>query len=309
MNKFKILLVILIINFNANQLFCQDILVTGAEWHYSTFVWGNGSTFFNSFKIIGDSIISGTPCKVIERDVLTCDWRGKYEYVYKDDGKLFYFEETIEEFRMLYDFNAEVGDTVHVNYWPNFLLQNPDSIDWSFYMIVDSISILDYGTTNLKQFHVTYSENQSYGQKIIVEDIGSLINLFHFFEDGFCHGSYNTDLRCFNHPDYGLIQFGNVECEYVNIVNGLNVSPELVEIEIWPVPFSDKINIKIEENAGVNRIAIYNVLGEIVFQQDVKLNNFVVWLSETMNKNGELLIVNFYDNNEILVGTQKIVRH
>lgn len=55
---------------------------------------------------------------------------------------------------MLYDFTAEVGDTITIDFWANFSIMGTEQ----FYIRLDSIDMIEYNTLSLKRFHVSMSD-------------------------------------------------------------------------------------------------------------------------------------------------------
>ena len=105
-------------------------------------------------------------------------------------------------------FSKEVGETYKIHLWPE--------MEWSekniLYTRVDSISYVYLDTIELRVQHVTHSTDSLFPFQLyswrnlkIIENIGSSQNLLIMNDNSFCDGRYNMELRCFNHPDLGLL--------------------------------------------------------------------------------------------------------
>ena len=76
----------------------------------------------------GDSLIEQKQCYVNNRIHTACDARPSQEFIYKEENKLYYYETTLDRFLMLYDFGAGSGDTLAIEFWPNFTGNPTDSL-------------------------------------------------------------------------------------------------------------------------------------------------------------------------------------
>lgn len=77
-------------------------------WHYNDppFV-GNPYSAFYLWEYLGDTVVADMPCSIIGND-------DHEEYMYEQDGKVYYW--LLGEFRKVYDFTAEQGDTIQLTY-------------------------------------------------------------------------------------------------------------------------------------------------------------------------------------------------
>ena len=59
---------------------------------------------------------------------------------------------------------------------------------------------------------------------------------------------------------------------------------------VGPVPFQDEINLKFEQGHDVNHIKLYNVLGELIYQQEVMQASIIVNINSSNFKSGVYLV-------------------
>ena len=280
----------------------QSLLTDGFEWKYK-----HGYAFtpyfdFNKCSIVGDTIIEQQNCKIYQRSKLTCDKRPEYEYMYERDNQIFYYNGVRERFELLYDFTAQVGDTLKIRYWENF--QIADSF---FYIRIDSVAEFIYDTLMLKKYFVTYDKSDD---EIIefwsnkgeyIQGIGSLENFFYFAEDGRCDDSYNRSLRCIDHPIFGEFKFEVDPCDSTNFNSTSDVNLNL-DFNIFPIPFEDHLTIKSNLTMDNMLLSIYNMNGHKVHSETIPIihsNSYVrihtdglsgsIYLAVMSNYKGEVL--------------------
>ena len=197
----------------------NDWLPTGTTWTFEHSYFSTPQTDVNEHTIIGDTIIQSKTCQIVRRSKTSCDIRPIEDYLYKQNDSLFYYDSTKEDFSLLYDFSAEIGEIYPIHPW-----EGMNVIYDTVFVRIDSIATFYLDTLALKEFHVSYGGREDNGlinfeshyiynpSNIIIEDIGSLGNLFHVSDNGWCDASYNGPLLCFDHAEYGNIQFGIQDC-------------------------------------------------------------------------------------------------
>ncbi len=61
-------------------------------------------------------------------------------------------------------------------------------------------------------------------------------------------------------------------------------------VEIGPVPFQDEITMKFEQGHDVNHIMLYNVLGQLIYQQEVMQASIIININSSNFKSGVYLV-------------------
>ena len=81
----------------------------GAEWYFN--VWGfmGAPDPFYHMEVLGDTLIQGHQCSVITGQFL--GGNGDQQYVYEDNRVVYWYNQTIQAFTTLYDFDADEGDS------------------------------------------------------------------------------------------------------------------------------------------------------------------------------------------------------
>ena len=239
----------------------QNWLPIGSEWTYTNSVFGQ-ITGTNSFIITDTTSLLGQKVVTLKRRDTTCDLRPQIEYLYKNSDSLFYFENEVNEFRLLYDFGAQVGESYTIPLWQGI---GNDSL----WVKVDSIGKFNIGVKELRKYYVRYGYTGVPNSKsgpfdddyVIIEDIGSLVNLFHMFENGWCDWIHNSELRCFIHPQFGTESFTTDRCSIPVSTPDLHVANS--EVKAYPNPVSNTLTLEIIGNLP-SRISLFTSHGLMV---------------------------------------------
>ena len=178
----------------------------GAEWYFNLPSFMGSPITYYHMEVLGDTIIQGHQCSVISRQFL--GGNGNEQYVYEDNGKVYWYNQTLGRFTTLYDFDAEVGES-----WTC-------EIDSCTYEV--TVTELTYyeGWGHNHQFRaqrVSYDgELGYYGGGTIIEGIGEISGLFPYpyacsgeIEDG----PYPNWLRCYLVNGDPILQLGPYDCE------------------------------------------------------------------------------------------------
>ena len=86
------------------SLSAQNWLSEGTIWHYNNSSWGRPAPT-QIVEITGTTEILGKTCAVLERKLENCNQRPKIDYIHKENDSLFYYNENLNTFQLLYDFS------------------------------------------------------------------------------------------------------------------------------------------------------------------------------------------------------------
>lgn len=221
----------------------QNWLPNESRWEYLNYNFFEGITTpdTNYYEIIGDTLILGIDCKIVEKTYESCDLRPKVEYIHKSGDKLYHYIKSKNEFSMLFDFGIEIGDTLSIPLWNEFLFY----VDSIYFEVLGIDNIQVGNDENLKVFNVrrgrifpgrdTVSFELNHTTKII-ENIGNIYSFSHIIEDGWCDGYYTFDLIRFYSPEFGTININDLKTNNINISHS--------ELNIFPNPFINSISIE-----------------------------------------------------------------
>ena len=192
------------ININEAEVL-DPILPPGAEWYYEI-QNENGSITYQYMYQAGDTIIQDEPTHILVK-INTLYDKGlheeiTHEYVYERDGKLYWWNKTLEVFTVLYDYEAEVGD-----YWEIIVGTRP--ID----MHVDAVEEIEYEGRTYRMLRVSDPEDLFSGN--IVCGIGHLTSFFpeRLMDNG--DGLRVEGLRCYWIEDELVFKYGDEDCDAI----------------------------------------------------------------------------------------------
>jgi len=283
--------------------FSQYWAPIGATWHYEQ------SDFTPPFlddliiyESIGDTVINGDSTKVINQTFMkinstTGDTNISQEIIYEkfDSNRVYFYYQPINDFRLLYDFNAMVGDS-----FPVFCRQS--GMDSSVTVIVDSISSIIIGTETLKVQYVSSNDFNNICQigGTIIERIGWTGYMFpqHSFVDPPGGGP----LRCYEDPIIGLYQYNtSISCDYITSVEDNSIA--LSGFELYPNPSNGIFTLE-TTNLVNTTLNIYNIAGQLVLQKTVTQHTTKINL--TPQPKG-LYLLKIIHKNQVI--TKRIIKY
>ena len=177
-----------------------------SEWYYE--IQNNdGSTTYQHLEAEGDTTIHEKRPKIIirsntqyDRDTLFTEVT--HEYVYEENGKVFWWNKELEEFTTLYDLAAETGDEWEIKVGLE-----------SFTVHVDSTGIFEYEGTSSKVIHISDAGNYFSGD--IVVGYGHMTS---FFPEKLMsrNGDFTVNgLRCYWVGDILVYHNGDEDCDAI----------------------------------------------------------------------------------------------
>ncbi len=264
MKKILFLLVLIIISL---QSFTQDFAPVGAIWHYTQSTIDPDVTSFKTFESISTSIINGVQCsKMIEVERYLDTISFKYHYMHSKNDSVFFFADN--DFHLLYDFGANSGDTIILNY---FETGNGTPLQ----MIIDSTGIIMVSGQERKIQYITSGDGFviEFGRQVI-EGIGNTYFMFPTYD-----GTMNGPLRCYQdnnidiflnpfHGDYGWNQ---QDCE--EIITSVEEMEFGKEVVVYPNPI--KSNFSVINLHHTANYKILNINGNLLKQGIISASNTI----------------------------------
>ena len=257
-----------------SNVFSQNWATINTKWYYDS--QDNGSSAPSSsyylYESTKDTLIQSNICKKIEITFYSAVQgiiNMSPEYMYSSNGKVYYFWDN--DFKLLYDFSATTGDTIHVF---NRLLPSNNPYNITDFRI-DSVkyfkdvfsSTTYYALDSFKLQYIrpvsTHGYNLSFGFNVIAENIGSIDLMFPTAT--FTIPEKDGPLRCFQ-QDTTWFKWSPFNCDqWVVSVNEIsNISSK--NIAFAPNPFTDDITVQIPNNfiLAETKFTIINNLGQIL---------------------------------------------
>lgn len=246
----SILLILLLI---VSGVHAQGFAPIGAKWHYSADnyqpPWQTNYILIESIK---DTFVLGQNAKKIESTMFYGDGTSGNignEIIYSNGNKVYLYR--YNQFRLLYDFDAMQGDTIHIV--EPVLFSTTDTL---IPILIDSVKIENIGGQMKKVQYVTNLDfNWVIGYKFI-ESVGSSHYLLPI--DGISPPLIDS-LRCYtdNIINYSLVS----NCTYLSVS-----IPKLFKEKI-SIPSIIKREIKLPDLYG--RYIIYDLNGSVVKEGDI----------------------------------------
>lgn len=226
--------------------------VVGTEWYYEI-INVNGSVTYQYLECAADTTIGNTRPKVIiksntlyDKDLYT---KITHEYVYSEDGMVYWWDKQSQSYTTLYNFYANVGDqwTIHVG-TQNITLH------------VDEMNNVEYNGDIYRVLTVRDANDIFSGD--IICGIGHTTSFFP--EKLLNNRDFDVDgIRCYWHFGEELLQFGEVDCDEIyNIYNDVAENEE-TGFEVFPNPTNGVITINIDNSA---EFTITNICSQIVMR-------------------------------------------
>ena len=289
----------------------------GAEWYYNMGSdYGHPITYYGT-KVVGEDIIKGHQCSSFFAPYNGVN--GGTEYVYEEEGVVYWYNYATDGFTVLYDFNADVGDGWVCEVGEcmyQITVTSVDSVFWQNHIYKVQWVVSDGELFNSYPF--------SDGQARIISGIGYDRCVFPYPLP--CNGwnlSYaQIDyLRCYLVNGEILFHEGDYECEEVVFVPFLNGSEWYYEIKFddGSVTYqhlecvgdttigTERPKIIVRSNTHYDRDSETEVTHEYIYEQ----NNKVYWWNKDLQ---EFTVLYDYaaeagDEWEIKVGTESILVH
>ena len=238
--------------------------LVGDEWYYEI-TNANGVVSYQHLVHENDSTINDDKVKVIIKTNTLYDLRTNqttHEYIYEENNKVYWWNKTLQEFTVLYDFGANVGDEWTITAGNNSVTVHVDDVGylvkdarWFKAMIISDANDIFSGTVVCGIGHLT-----SFFPEQLLENKGE------FDVDG---------IRCYWNDDILLYKEDDTDCDAVyNQWHSVNETIAGNGIVVYPNPSYDFIFVKTCHGASLqSEYHITNVLGETVVSGKIASEN------------------------------------
>ena len=176
-----------------------------SQWYYEI-LNDNGSITYQHLEYVADTTIGSQRPKIIirsntqyDKDLIT---EVTHEYIYEENGKVYWWNKDLEEFTTLYDLAAEVGDEWEIKVGTESLT-----------MHVDAVELVEYEDRTYRMLRVSDPEDIFSGD--IVCGIGHLTSFFpeRLMNQG--KGYRVEGLRCYWIDEELVFKTGDVDCDAI----------------------------------------------------------------------------------------------
>ena len=255
------------ININEAEVL-NPILPPGAEWYYEI-ENENGSITYQYMYQAGDTVVGDEPSHILVKINTLYDkdlhQDVTHEYVYERDGKVYWWNKTLEEFTVLYDFGAHEGDTWVTKVGTETLI-----------MHVNSVETVEYEGKTYRMLHVSDADDYFSGD--IVCGIGHLTSFFpeRLMDNG--DGLRVEGLRCYWIEDELVFKPGDEDCDAIySEVHGVEEdgpSTGSGTFTVYPNPTNGVLTIHHSEfRIHHSEFQIANLMGQTVLSGNINAEN------------------------------------
>ena len=234
----------------------------GNEWYYEI-ENENGSITYQYMYQAGDTIVQDEPTHILvkintlyDKDLIE---EITHEYVYERDGKVYWWNKTLEEFTVLYDFGAHEGDSWVIKVGTETLT-----------MHVDAEEIVEYEGRFYRMLHVSDPQDLFSGD--IVCGIGHLTSFFpeRLMDNG--DGLRVEGLRCYWVEDELVFKYGDEDCDAIySEVHGVEEDVE-DQFIVYPNPTNGVLFVETHGRASqllTPTYRIINLTGQTVLSGNI----------------------------------------
>jgi len=235
------------------------------EWYYEI-ENEDGSITYQYMYQAGDTIVQDEPTHILVK-INTLYDKGlrdevTHEYVYERDGKLYWWNKTLEEFTVLYDYEVEMGDSWEIKVGTR-------TLD----MHVDAVEEIEYEGRTYRMLRVTDPEDLFSGN--IVCGIGHLTSFFpeRLMDKG--DGVRVEGMRCYWNEGELVFKYGDEDCDAVySEVHGLDEEgPSTLStgLVIYPNPTDGTLFVQTLRATSLldQPYRIINLIGQIVLSGNI----------------------------------------
>lgn len=245
-----------------NLALTQTWAPIGAKWTYTQGTINPNYTTFTTFESVADTVIDGQSCKILTIiEHYGPGWSDtSQQYTYSDSNRVYFYSGT--SWCLIYDFNAQQGDTFVLNCFHGALVQPVVKV-----LSVDTITINGH---QRKRFNYLVSDLLIGFSGFVIEGIGNTYGMFPVVH----HTLGIGPLRCYKDSILGLYKnqyyYRNRDSAWHQdcnlIITGVDDQTASENLKVFPNPFFDNLTFQFLKNIQT-RITLYDLMGKCVLDQ------------------------------------------
>lgn len=261
----------------------------GAEWYYTYYSggWGIYESYMK-MSVVGDTVIQNKLCSVLNLvgPGDSIPYYNEYYYTYQEDNNVFLYDGA--QFRLLYDFNVQPGDSFE-SYGPQDIGLCWD--DSTTMVVVDSVGFEEVNGINLK-YLIVHTPEFNWGFQNcsewvetykIYQTIGSLGYMFPARICG-ADGPAVCALRCYEDSLFGFYTTNVADsCTYEYGV-GIEEIDYSDLVKVYPNPVTDHFTIELKESYNNAELSIYSIEGRLI--REIELTSDITTIDFSQAEKG-----------------------
>jgi len=250
---------------NANDI--PSFFPFPSEWYYEI-EWNDGSITYQHLECVGDTLFDrGKRPKVIVRSNTHYDREATevtHEYVYEENGIVYWWNRDLQEFTTLYNLNANEGDEWEIKVGTESLTVH-----------VDAVENYDYEDKTYRMLRVSDPDDLFSGD--IVCGIGHLSSFFPEKLMNRGKGLRVEGLRCYWVEDELVFKIGDEDCDAIYAeLHGLEEDGPSMGLLVYPNPTNGVLFVQTLYATSLQteqQYRITNLMGQTLLQGIVTAEN------------------------------------
>jgi hypothetical protein len=244
----------------------DGLIFVGAEWYYEI-TNNDGSITYQHLVCTGDTIVQGKRPKVIVRSNTHYD-RGEitevtHEFVYEENGIVYWWNNELQEFTVLYDFSAEQGDRWEIKVGSERIVTTVYEIE---------IQMID----GIPYKKMTIGDDNNLFSGTLISTIG---HLTYFFPEKLMNrgkGYRVEGMRCYWVNGELVFKYGDKDCDevYEQLHHGIDEPGEngpstgSGALTVYPNPTDGVLFVETHGHASLSNqtYRITNLMGQTLLQ-------------------------------------------
>ena len=242
----------------------DGLIFVGAEWYYEI-LNDDGSLTYQHLQCTGDTTIQEKRPKIIIRSNTQYDSKGEHttvthEYVYEENGIVYWWNKDLQAFTVLYDFGAEVGDEWEIK------VGSESIITRVYEMEIQTIEGIPYKRLTIGDINDLFSGT-------LISTIGHMTSFFPERLMSRDKGYRVEGLRCYWLGGDLLLKLGDKDCDevYLQYHNGLDETNEN-DFTVYPNPANNILFVETVCTPSLpteQKYRITNLMGQTLLQGDI----------------------------------------
>lgn len=236
----------------------QPFAPVGAKWHYTEVSMTGPEISYTWFESVKDTIVANQSCRKIIGSS-GCAW--KADYLFDRNDSVFFYNNAIQQFDLLYNFAASVGDSWTIHHPVNWGGDNDSTT-----LTVDSTSSITIDGVNLKVLYTrAINEGNNNWWSFKGEHIQRIGAAYLFPVFGACD-PVPGGLNCYQDSTI-FYKKSQYDCDYISSINAIDNK----RLSIYPNPVQELLYIDYDGTILYENIVveITDLLGKIIYKQSL----------------------------------------
>ena len=241
----------------------DGLIFVGAEWYYEI-LNGDGSITYQHLQCTGDTTVGNQRPKIIVRSNTQYDKDGHtevtHEYVYEENGVVYWWNKDLQVFTVLYDFGAEVGDEWEIKVGSESIVARV------YEMETQMIGGIPYK-------RMTIGDTNNLFSGTLISTIGHTTSFFPERLMSRGKGYRVEGLRCYWLDGDLMLKLGDKDCDevYQQYHNSLDETNEN-DFTVYPNPTNDVLFVETRHGTSLpaeQKYRITNLMGQTLQQGNI----------------------------------------